>query len=73
MTGRKVPILFLGVIWLEYMGTKEASARWNIPQNSISQMCRAGKIKGAEQDKPKSPWRIPINTERPDYKPRNKK
>ena len=52
------------------MGTREASERWGMAQYKITRLCREGKIKGAEQDKPKSPWRIPINTENPDDKSR---
>lgn len=47
---------------MEYMGTKEASKRWGYPQNTISKWCRNGLIPTAEQDKKRSPWRIPIDT-----------
>lgn len=45
-----------------FMGTKEASNLWNVPQSTIARWCREGKIKGAEQDAAGSPWRIPKNT-----------
>lgn len=57
---------------MEFMGTKEASERWGIPQNAISKMCRDGKIPGAEHDDERCPWRIPINAERPNYTTRKK-
>ena len=50
---------------MEYMGTKEASKRWGYSQNTISQWCRDGLIKAAEQDRKGSPWRIPVHTECP--------
>lgn len=49
---------------MEFMGTKEASEKWGIPQQTISKLCREKRIE-AEQDAPGSPWRIPINTPRP--------
>jgi len=49
----------------EYIGTQEASKRWKVEQSTISRWCREGKIKGAEQDAKKSPWRIPKNAKRP--------
>ena len=53
-----------------YMGTKEASEKWGIPQqtisllwgypqNTISRWCQQGKIPGAQQTAPCSPWLIP--------------
>lgn len=50
---------------MEFMGTKQAEEKWNLKQNYITKLCRDGKIKGAEQDKPGSPWRIPIDTPKP--------
>lgn len=50
---------------MEFMGTKEASEKWNVPQNTISRWCREDKIAGAEQDAKGSPWRIPINAQCP--------
>lgn len=46
------------------MGTKEASEKWGYAQRTISEWCRKGLIK-AEQDAPRSPWRIPKDTECP--------
>lgn len=45
----------------KFMGTKEASEKFGLSQSTISKKCREGKIKGAEQDKKGSPWRIPID------------
>lgn len=50
---------------METMGTFAASEKWGVPQSRISRACREGKIKGAEQDAPGRPWRIPANTENP--------
>lgn len=47
------------------MGTKEAARLWNCKQSQVSQWCRDGLIKGAEQDKKGSPWHIPKNAECP--------
>lgn len=57
---------------MEYMGSLEASRVWNIPSEQITKYCRKGKINGAEQDEKGSPWRIPVNSSKPDYKPRKK-
>lgn len=54
-----------------YMGTKEASELWGVPQNTISRWCREKRIP-AEQDAVGSPWRIPVNT-MPPYKAKDKK
>jgi len=50
------------------MGTKEAAAKWNVSQNTVSKWCREGKIKGVEQDAKGSPWHIPKDAERPNSK-----
>lgn len=57
---------------MEFMGAKEASEKWGIPQKAIPKMCRDGRIPYAEQDAKGSPWRIPINAERPNYTTRKK-
>ena len=49
-------------------GTKYYAQLWNVSQATISKWCREGKIKGATQDKPKSPWHIPANAEKPTNK-----
>ena len=49
----------------EYMGTKEAGAKFGCNPSYVSALCRAGKIPGAEQDAPGSPWRIPSNAKNP--------
>lgn len=48
-----------------YMGTSEASEKWGRSQATISKACRDGKVKGAEQDGPGKPWRIPTDTPNP--------
>lgn len=53
---------------MEFMGTKEASEKWNVSQNTVSKWCREKKIPNAEQDAKGSPWRIPINAQRPQIK-----
>ncbi len=42
----------------DFMGTKEASERWNVKQDTVSRWCSEGKIK-AFHDAKGSPWRIP--------------
>ena len=49
----------------EYIGTKEAAKKWNCKPDTVSRWCREGKIKGAEQDAKRSPWRIPVDAKRP--------
>lgn len=56
----------------QYMGTKEASALWGYHQNTISRWCQVGKIPGAEQIAPCSPWLIPRDTPCP-MPPKHKK
>lgn len=56
---------------MDFMGTKEASKQWDIPQATVARLCRENKIAGAEQDTKGSPWRIPINTAKPQYKTKN--
>ena len=57
---------------MEFMGTKEASRLWGILQEALPRMCRQNKIPGAEQDSKGSPWRIPRDAERPEYRRRKK-
>lgn len=47
------------------MGTKEAHEKWDLTQAYITKLCREGKVKGAEQDAPGSPWRIPCDAPNP--------
>lgn len=58
---------------MEYMGTREASQKWGIPQKTIEKKCRNGEIDGVEQDEVGCPWRIPVNAPRPKYIARKKK
>ena len=46
------------------MGTREAAEKWNVSQAVVAKWCREGKIPGATQDKPGSPWHIPKNAEK---------
>ena len=48
-----------GNLLSRYMGTKEASELWGYPPNTISRLCQQGKIPGAQQTAPCSPWFIP--------------
>ena len=41
------------------MGTREASKKWGVPQKTVQRWCREGRIKGADQDRERSPWHIP--------------
>ncbi len=50
---------------MEYMGTREASIKWGVPQETIAKKCREHKIDGVEHDDVGCPWRIPIDTECP--------
>lgn len=55
------------------MGTSEASEKWEVPAYKITDYCRKGKIKGAEQDGYRKPWRIPVNTPNPFKKEKGEK
>lgn len=48
-----------------YMGTSEAAEQWGRSQATITKACREGKVKGAEQDGPGKPWRIPADAPNP--------
>ena len=43
------------------IGTKEASKRWGYTQDTIRRWCANGLIPNATQDKPGSPWHIPVD------------
>ncbi|MBQ2876758.1 MAG: helix-turn-helix domain-containing protein [Clostridia bacterium] len=58
---------------MEYMGTKEAAEKLKVKPSTVSAWCREGRILGAEQDAPGSPWRIPSTFTRKDLKPKRKK
>ena len=49
----------------EYVETKYLAEKWGVSQSTITKWCRLKMISGAEQDAPGSPWRIPIDSERP--------
>jgi excisionase family DNA binding protein len=55
---------------MEYMGTKEASEKLGVNQNTISAWCREGRIPNAEKDAKGSPWRIPITFTKKDLLPK---
>ena len=40
---------------MEFMGTKEASEKWGVTQNTVSRWCRDKKIPKVEQDAKGSP------------------
>ena len=50
---------FLGGRGMPTIGTKEAASILGIKQSCVSNMCRKGKIPGAEQDRKGCPWHIP--------------
>ena len=50
----------------DYVGTKVMAELWECKQSQITKWCREEKIEGAEQDKPGSPWRIPIDAQKPE-------
>lgn len=50
---------------IEYMGTSKAAELWGCSRDEVSRLCRMGKIKGAEQDGKRKPWRIPSDTPNP--------
>ena len=52
----------------QYMSTREAAFLWGYPQNTVSRWCQTGKIPGAEQVSPYSPWLIPRNAPCPSPK-----
>ena len=43
------------------IGTKEASIKWGVSQETVQRWCRNKKIKGATQDFKGSPWHIPAD------------
>ena len=50
----------------DFIGTKAMSEIWGCTPAQITKWCREGKIPGAEQDKPRSPWRIPVDALKPE-------
>ena len=56
---------------MEYMGTKEAAEKLRVQQSTVSAWCREGRIPGAEQDAPGSPWRIPATFAKKDLLRKN--
>ena len=48
---------------MDYITTKEASAKWGVSDRRILQYCNAGRIKGAV--KMGNTWLIPKNAEKP--------
>ena len=47
------------------VGIREKAIEWGYTQATISNWCRQGLIKGANQDKVGSPWHIPKDAECP--------
>lgn len=50
------------------MGTKEASEKWGVSQQTVQNWCRRGLVAGATQDKKGSPWHIPKDAPNPQKK-----
>lgn len=48
------------------MSTKTFAEKWGCTQVQVSEWCRNGLIKGAEQDHKGTPWRIPIDSKPPE-------
>ena len=46
-------------------GTAKFAKKWGVPQATVRKWCREGKIPGATQDKPGSPWHIPAYAQKP--------
>lgn len=57
----------------DFVGTTSMAERWGCKPSTITKWCREGKIKGAEQDKPGSPWRIPVDAQCPKHTSRQEK
>ena len=50
----------------DYVGTRVIAELWECTQAQVAKWCREGKIEGAEQDKYRSPWRIPVDAQKPE-------
>jgi len=50
----------------ELVSAKAMAELWDVPVSKVTRWCKEGKIPGAEQDKPGSPWRIPIVASMPE-------
>ena len=46
-------------------GTAKFAVKWGVSQDTVRKWCRQGKIPGATQDKPRSPWHIPADAQKP--------
>ena len=55
----------------DFVGTNVMAELWDCKPSQITKWCREGKIPGAEQDRPGSPWRIPVDAIKPEEKRRN--
>lgn len=52
--------LDIGGIHMADMGTREASEKWGVSQQTVQRWCREGKIApNPTQDRKGSPWHIP--------------
>lgn len=49
----------------EYMSTTRAAELWGCSRDEVARLCRVGRIKGAEQDRKGTPWRIPSDAPNP--------
>lgn len=48
-----------------YMTIREATAKWGIYPNRLSELCRQGRVEGAVQDQKGALWKIPVDAPRP--------
>ena len=53
---------------MQFIGTLETANIAGVKQGTVRDWCSEKKIKGAEQDNPGSPWRIPADTVFPNGK-----
>lgn len=55
------------------IGTKEFASQFGCKQETVTRWCREGRIPGANQDAPGSPWHIPKDAVPPIKNKRGKK
>lgn len=52
----------------QYMDTRKAAEKWGVPVEKVRRWCndpKIGKQIRAEHDRKGSPWRIPVDAEKP--------
>ncbi len=52
----------------DFVGTSAMAELWGCSPTTVAKWCREKRIPGAEQDKPGSPWRIPVDALKPERK-----